>query len=279
MTTDSQTNFLYLADTLPEFYPDFYQGFQKLLIDARIHFSLLPKTKDVWCLDYMPVQVTENKFVQFQFAPTYLKPKKYHNYVSDPSLICQQIGLEPVVTDIIADEGNVTRTKDKVIMTNRVIQENPKYSVKQLTEKIRTLLEVDEVILIPSQPDDLTGHSDGMVRFLDERTILLNDYSKEPDREFVRSLKVVLKNTGLDIIEIPTTIFDNEDTNDATGDYINYLQMDGYIFLPIFKRKGDEEAVKLFENLFQEYTIIPVESTQLSKDGGVLNCISWNIKK
>jgi agmatine deiminase len=130
------------------------------------------------------------------------------------------------------------------------------------------------LILIPSQPDGLTDHSDGMVRFLDESSILLNDYSKEPDREFVRSLKAALNNTGLIIIKVPTTIFDNQDKNDATGDYINYLQMNGYIFLPIFKRKGDEEAVKLSENLFQGYTIIPVESTQLSKDGGVMNCIS-----
>jgi agmatine deiminase len=134
-------------------------------------------------------------------------------------------------------------------------------------------------LLIPSQPDDHTGHSDGMVRFLDENTILLNDYSKEPNREFVRSLHAALNNTGLDIIEIPTTIFDNKLTNDATGDYINYLQMNGFIFLPIFNRKEDDQAVKLFETLFSGSTVIPVGSNKLSKDGGILNCISWNIFK
>jgi len=129
-------------------------------------------------------------------------------------------------------------------------------------------------LLIPSQPDDLTGHSDGMVRFLDENTILLNDYSKEPNREFVISLHAALNNTGLDIIEIPTTIFDNKRTDDATGDYINYLQMDGFIFLPTFNRKEDDQAVKLFETLFSGSTVIPVGSNKLSKDGGILNCIS-----
>jgi len=47
MITDSQTNFLYLADTLPKNYPDFYNRFEKVLTDCNINFALLPKTKDV----------------------------------------------------------------------------------------------------------------------------------------------------------------------------------------------------------------------------------------
>ncbi|MCB9447124.1 MAG: agmatine deiminase family protein [Flavobacteriales bacterium] len=279
MITDKETNKLYLSALLEKDYPLFFQNFKKALDENGIKPDYLPETKDVWCVDFMPIQISESEFVQFKFNPKYLRPKKYHKTISDTSLICKQIDLSPSVTDIIADGGNVTRTKNKVIMTTRVIEENPQYSVKQLTDKITELLEIDQLILIPTQPDDFTGHSDGMVRFLDEHTILLNDYSKEPDQEFVRSLQASLHNTGLDIIEIPTSIFDNQDTDDATGDYINYLQMDSFIFVPTFKRKEDDQVVKQFEDLFQGTTIVPVESNQLSKDGGILNCISWNIKK
>lgn len=278
MITDKQTNKLYLSPLSEKGYPRFFQNFKKALDGNGIEPEYLPETKDVWCVDFMPVQVNKDEFVQFKFNPTYLKPKKYHKTISNTSLICEQIDLQPIVTDIIADGGNVTKSKNKVIMTTRVIEENPQYSVKQLTSKIIELLKIEQLILIPAQPDDFTGHSDGMVRFLDENTILLNDYSKEPDQEFVRSLNAALHNTGLDIIEVPTSIFDNYDKDDATGDYINYLQMDDIIFLPTFNRKEDDRVIKQFEDLFKGTTIVPVLSNDLSKDGGILNCISWNIK-
>ena len=60
MITDSQTNLLYLADTLPKNYPIFYERFEKLLIENKINFKLLPNTKDVWAVDYMPIQIELN---------------------------------------------------------------------------------------------------------------------------------------------------------------------------------------------------------------------------
>jgi len=279
MISDQETNKLYLSPLLERNYPKFFQNFKSALDHYGIEPEYLSYTKDVWCVDFMPVQVHESHFVQFKFDPTYLKGKKYRKTISDTSEICRAIGLSPKLTDIIADGGNVTRTKNKVIMTTRVIEENPQYSVRQLTDKITELLEIDQLIIVPAQPDDFTGHSDGMVRFLDENTLLLNDYSKEDNQDFFRSLQAALHNTGLDLIEIPGTILDNSKIDDATGDYSNYLQMDGIIFLPIFNRKEDDKVIKLFEGLFLRTTIVPIESTELSKDGGILNCISWNIKK
>ena len=76
MIIDSHTNFLYLADTLPKNYPDFYNRFEKVLTDCNINFALLPKTKDVWAVDYMPIQTELNKFVRFTYNPSYLQTKK-----------------------------------------------------------------------------------------------------------------------------------------------------------------------------------------------------------
>ncbi len=76
MITDSQTNFLYLADTLPKNYHSFFQQFEKALNDCSIKFELLPQTKDVWAVDYMPIQIDINKFVRFVYNPSYLQSKK-----------------------------------------------------------------------------------------------------------------------------------------------------------------------------------------------------------
>lgn len=63
MISDNQTNFLYLADTLPKKFSDFHKRFEMVLTDCNINFSLLQNTKDVWSVDYMPIQTDLNKFV------------------------------------------------------------------------------------------------------------------------------------------------------------------------------------------------------------------------
>ena len=280
MIVDKETNHLYLSALLELYYPSFYKSFKKELDRYGIVIDFLQDTKDVWSVDFMPIQIEKDRFVQFVFNPAYLKHKSYRNYISNPSQICKQLGLNIRTTDIIADGGNVVKVKNKAIMTNRVVEDNPHYSSEEdLVNTIKDLLEIDELILIPVEPDDYTGHSDGMLRFLDEDTVLLNDYSKAKDQGFVLELKNRLHNAGLDIIEVPSTILQNSSLWDATGAYINFLQMDGIIFLPIFNRPEDNQVIKLFESLFSDTTIVPIDSTELSIDGGVLNCISWNILK
>ncbi len=279
MIADKETNHLYLSDRLESDYPNFFKNFKKELDRHSIVPEYLPDTRDVWCVDFMPIQINESDFVQFKYYPTYLRTKKLEKTISDTSLICKQIDLSPSVTEIIADGGNVTRSNNKVIMTTRVITENPQYSIKELTDKLTDLFQIDQLILIPEQPKDFTGHSDGMVRFIDNDTVIINDYSKEPVKDFQLHLKIALNNAGLDTIEIPTSVYDNDKYDDATGDYINYLQMDGIIFVPTFKRKEDDKVIRQIEEIFSGTTIVPVESNELSKDGGIINCVTWNIKK
>ena len=43
--------------------------------------------------------------------------------------------------------------------------------------------------------------------------------------------------------------------------------------------KEDEEAVKQLETIFAGQTIATIDCNEIANDGGVLNCISWNIQK
>jgi agmatine deiminase len=278
LITDNQTNFLYLADTLPKKYPDFYERFEKVLTDCNIENALLPKTKDVWAVDYMPIQTAADRFIRFVYNPSYLQTKALLKTISDVDTICNDIGIDTRKTNIILEGGNVTRTKNAVIMTDRVFIDNPTYERKQLIKELHELLQVDELYFVPEQPGDFTGHSDGMVRFIDENTVVINDYSREKDW-FKRAFEIAIHNTGLDYIKIPYNVYDNKSNDQANGDYINYLQIEGAVIVPTFSIKEDDEAVKNFETIFKEQRIATVESNEIANDGGVLNCITWNIMK
>lgn len=278
MITDSQTNFLYLADTLPTKYPDFYKRFENVLKDCNILFDFLPQTKDVWAVDFMPIQTDLNKFVRFVYNPSYLQSKKYLKTISNVDEICKAIGIDTFKTDIIIDGGNVTRWTNKIIMTDRVFKDNPTYERKQLIKELYELLQVDKIYFVPEQLGDFTGHSDGMVRFVDEHTVIINDYKQEEKEEFYRAFEIAIHNTGLDYITIPYNVYDNKSNNHANGDYINYLQMENTVIIPTFDIKEDDLAVRQLETIFAGQNIQTIESNEIAYDGGILNCITWNIK-
>jgi len=278
MIPDSSTNFLYLADTLPKKYPTFYQEFEKILKECKIDFALLPNTKDVWAVDYMPVQVRENHFIQFVYKPDYLKPKKYAKTISDVGSICEKIGLTPERSRIVLDGGNVSRSANKLIMTSKVFRENSIIEERQLIRELQHCFEAEQLIFVPEDPYDFTGHIDGMVRFVDENTVLINDYRLTNGLAFQLSFRMALHNAGLAYIEIPYCP-DFSVRDSAKGLYLNYLQMGNFIIVPTFGIDQDEVAIKQLEAVFAGQTIKTINGNDLAVHGGIINCISWNIRK
>lgn len=278
MIPDNKTNFLYLADTLPKYYPGFYLEFEKLLRENKVNFDLLPDTKDVWAVDYMPIQIDLNDFVQFVYKPGYLKSKKDLASISNVDLICEQIGIETTKSEIKIDGGNVTRTKDKVILTERIFKENPTFEKKKLLNELRNYFQVDKLYLIPELPNDFTGHADGMVRFVNDELLLINDFKRE-DKEFYETFKKAIQNIGLEYLTIPYNPYNNKAFLQANGCYINYLQMENIIVLPTFEIKDDDIVKELFGQIFNGIKIETINCNKIANEGGVLNCITWNIRQ
>jgi agmatine deiminase len=277
MITDDETNFLFVADTLQKRYSAFYHSLKSILIDCKINFDLLPNTKDIWAVDYMPIQIDKNNFVQFIYNPDYLRyAANWRRTISNVDAICQAINISPVNTNILLDGGNVIKAKDKVILCDKVFLENPSVKEKDLIKQLQTLFHVDKIIFIPTMKNDIYGHADGMIRFYDENTVLINDFSKE-DLEFQLRFRIALDNAGLTYIEIPYNLDGNANDDLANGCYINYLRMKDAVIIPTFDLIEDDIVIKQFEQLFTGKTIKTINSNEIADEGGVLNCITWNI--
>ena len=115
MITDSQTYFLFLVDCLPSKQPKFFQRFEKVLADCNIKFQFLPHTKDIWAIDFMPVQISKDKFVQFTYNPDYLQPKKEKKTISDVDSICNAIHLTTQKSKLIIDGGDISKAAEVII--------------------------------------------------------------------------------------------------------------------------------------------------------------------
>lgn len=240
------------------------------LSDSGAKFTFFDGARDIWARDYMPVKTKSGKYVSFRYEPSYLADDSQSrtNFKTDiaPSFKVDNL----VYTDINLDGGNVvfSPSKEKVIISDRVFSENHGISEAELTAKLKKLLEVS-LIIIPSLKSDMTGHADGMVRFVGENTAIVN--APLSPYGFETKVKESLQNHGIEVVDFPY-FYSKGDS--AVGCYLNFLETEQAIFLPVFGVDTDNKAVQTAKHIFHK-AIIPVNINEIAADGGVLNCIGW----
>ena len=291
---DERTNTLYLARSLSR-YDNVFNSLIATKNNIKINF--ISGTKNIWARDYMPLQVEKEKFVKFNYKgygdeDSINKGLSYNQY---PQLVvpdsCWSF-LNPTISSIVLDGGNIIRYDCKVIITDIVFKHNPNFERENLIKELESLLDA-EIIVIPAEPFDDLGHSDGICKFVDEKTIYMNDYrimKQTMYDDYMGELISIFKKHKLRPLAFPyaynkcpritETQFrkkypDADDFNPGFGYYINYLQMKDKIFLPIFNIKEDEGAIKVAEQ-YLDLEIIPIDCADLSMEGGLLNCVTAN---
>ncbi|MCU0359629.1 MAG: agmatine deiminase family protein [Bacteroidia bacterium] len=224
----------------------------------------------------MPLQTEPSKFVQFQYKPDYLQSREYLPTQSDPNEICESISIVTQKSHLIVDGGNIIKGATWAILTDKIFKENPNHSRNEIVDELTKLLNVTPII-IPTLPYDWTGHADGVLRYYNNKTVLINDFSGS-FIQYRRKVESILSKLGINTIPIPFA--PEVDGNiSASGYYINYLQLKNHILIPEFGIPEDVIALEKFQLLFPDYTVIPIPSKAIASQGGVLNCISWNILK
>jgi ADP-ribosylglycohydrolase/agmatine/peptidylarginine deiminase len=275
MANFSSINTLYFAGLLPATAPRLWQELTAILDEYRIPYQLLPLTNDIWAVDYMPVQVSRTEFVQFRYDPSYLKFKKYDHKRTDASQVMAALPLPTAIqSPLRLDGGNVVWAGEKAILTNRVFSENPAVSPTQLRAQLSEALRA-ELLIIPADPHDFTGHADGMMYALDERTVLINDYQRK-EAALGQQLADVLNIAGLTCIPFP--YFPQAGSySSAVGVYINFVRVGPLVLLPVFDLPSDEAAVYQTERLFPNCKVVPLKVTELAPLGGLLHCVTWGV--
>jgi agmatine deiminase len=281
MITGKNTNLVYFSNLLQtdDRFSVACSRIIHILDKYGIKFKFLYSTKDIWCRDYLPIQVDRDKFVQFRYEPSYLMKDLEHQ--SDTKTVCKDNSINPKFTKINLDGGNLVNWTDRAIVTDIIFRENPEYSNKsKLIAEIEKLLEV-ELIVIPQINSDITGHADGMVRFLDKSTLIGNSFNEE----FVywrKGMTKILRDHNIEYIDIPC--FDHKDKRypeSALGIYVNFLEIGQLILLPIFEVNGnhDKKVIDLYNKIYPDRIIEPININEIGVFGGLLNCISWTIEE
>lgn len=283
MIADRDTNIIYFSELIKN-YSVTYNQIKELLDSLNISYGFLPLTKDIWARDYMPIQISDNKFVEYRYDPDYLQgeAKGYRNLKTYTDIVCEALNLKTIKSDIILDGGNVVKSSKSIILTDKIVRENRHlYTKKELINQLRTTFEIENVILIPWDKSEEFGHADGMVRFIDDQTVLIQGYFDTYKDSFKRKFFAPLRSNK---IQCERLKFNTKKPDIRNWAYMNFCQTKDLILLPSFGiDEEDERALEQIKKWYPGYAtndrIKFIKMPEIIEQGGALNCISWTIKR
>jgi agmatine/peptidylarginine deiminase len=293
MFYDSDTNTVCIADALRR-YPDVAKSIVGALGEYGINHKIIKGTKNIWVRDYMPLQV-DDRYVKFIYKGYGASYDKYPQLYAPDS--CFGFLSNVVLSDIVLDGGNCQRYGNKAIITDIIFKQNPNIDRDKLMEKLSSLLRSD-IIIIPREPGDNTiGHSDGILKFINEDTVLVHDYSVMGEsygyNDYHGELLKALDKATLNHVMFPYAYnrqprltekqfrlkYPDADLFDpAMGYYVNFLLAGKSILVPTFGFPEDDKALDILEDCFPDCDVAGIDCSDLAMEGGCLSCISMNYK-
>lgn len=232
---------------------------------------------DIWIRDWGCVEG-----VFFRYAPDYAE-----GLYSRAAVRRAILGLNARLPErfpyrlspLVLDGGNLIHNGTVAIVTDKVFRDNAHLSRLEI-ERAICALGFEKLVFIPTEPGDEIGHADGMCRFLNKHTLLVNDYASASMSSFGRNLVSALRAAKLnaDIVAMPWFCRSgrSDGVPSAVGCYMNFLQLKQGLILPSFGHRQDEQAHALLDSL-ADRPVVSVAATPLAKLGGVFNCISLTL--
>lgn len=279
MITDNFTNRVYFSSLLPEKYPILNAHITEALQKRGILFFYLSGTKDIWCRDYMPIQIEESHYIFYKYTPNYLQDKIGLQLQTNPEEVFQTDSnrLQPIqhnciAMDLVIDGGNVVKCSDKIVMTNKVFVENKDKTPKEVQQLLEDAFRC-EIIFLPWDKQEKCGHSDGIIHYLGDNRVLMTNYA-DFDEDYAKEYLQILEKH----FEVITLKYNVKRKHQRSWSYINFLQVGNFILVPQLGIPEDEQALQQISDMMPHCEVFGIPALEAVRRGGALNCMSWNIK-
>lgn len=240
---------------------------------------------------------------------------------SNPLSLAKATGLERVSVPVYNEGGNfMNNSQGDCLMTDRVVKANGEkelegdqiYSQEQIVEFYSKFAGCKRTIIFESMPFEGTKHIDLWAKFLDDKTVIVNEIRDELlplatyQSEALKKTKKVkdyldaraqeIKNLGFDVVRVPMPLpWFGSDFN-LFRSYTNSLIVNGTVAIPQYKKPTmaedgingqyvdqkyleayEKEVIKTHQDLNLKVSMIP--SDQLIAKGGAIHCTTMQIAR
>lgn len=239
--------------------------------------NLLQATvNDIWVRDFGAV--FPNNPVNFRFRPNYMNSGDAAWIGNSFNRLARTLDLPLSSSSLVLDGGNfVHNGVDKAIVTTRIFADNRNLSETVVDRQLREATGVSKIAYVPEEAGDTTGHSDGMVMWLDANTLLVNEYHEPFRSQVLAPLQTAFPNVT--IIEIPVDYTHSawQGFVSACGLHVNSLVTDTHIFLATYGQANDVVVQQIIEAATNK-TVVPIDASNVCQMGGAVRCLSWYAK-
>ncbi|MBR3578536.1 MAG: agmatine deiminase family protein [Bacteroidales bacterium] len=282
MITAPQTNTVYFSSRLPKQCPTLNAKITEVLQSHGVPYFYLAETNDIWCRDFMPIQIDEDRLVCYEYTPDYLQDTEYHKRLqTDPErvFLSEENHLSSMLPyrqpiKLVLDGGNVVKCGDTVVMTDKVFVENKDKTPAEVERILRDAFHCD-ILFLPWEnvKENYTGHSDGIVHYAGDGKILLTNYDDFSVDYYNRYREILDKK-----FEVITLKYKVKRHRERSWCYINFLQVGRLVLVPQLGTEEDGQALEQIAKALPGCEVIGIPALEAVRRGGALNCISWNIK-
>ncbi len=233
---------------------------------------------DIWVRDFTTVNPLNP--VQFKYTWASMTEQESIEVQNSFNDFANQYEIERATTNFLLDGGNlVDNYSGKVITTTRFMEDN-NLTYEEAKQELQNLLGATEVAII--EPDEeVLAHSDGMVSWIDENVLLINDYSDYPffRNMVMNELKSAFPTST--IIEVPVQYTTNppgewDGFESACGVNINSTVTFNNIYVPTFGMSHDQQVIDIIKQNTSK-NVIEINAEGVCSMGGSVRCLTWQL--
>jgi agmatine/peptidylarginine deiminase len=234
--------------------------------------------RDIWMRDFSPVIPDRPVLFRYSAAAQDSQQADADWVQAGFARFARRHGLEFQRAPWILDGGNlVDNGHDRAIVTDRFLADN-QLDRTQAIEILRGQLGVEQVAILPADPEDALAHADGMVSFIDSNVVAHTTYGGGFQKALRKELRTAFP--GVQMVAIETQ-FDahawDADFGSAKGIYVNAAVTDRYMYLPVYGMETDAKAMaKIRAHTARE--VVPVDASQIGQMGGSVRCLCAQLK-
>lgn len=246
-------------------------------LEGRLPEALILEAEvaDIWMRDF--TSIDPKNPVQLSYEPSYLDGEDDGFFIQNSfNSFLANHGESLASSSLILDGGNyVDNYAGKAIVSERFLEDN-NLSYEAGHQALSELMNLDSLAIIPYD-DEVMGHADGMLMWIEEDIIGVNKYD-EPFRSSVID-ELEFNFPGVEIVEFEADfeLVEWKNFSSACGVNLNSLMTDKHIYVPTFDSEADQVFIDEL-SLHTSKKIIPVPASKVCIMGGSVRCLSWQVQ-
>jgi len=238
----------------------------------------------IWIRDYGPFFLVDAEDEHRIVDAHYVRYNR-DNDDAQPAHFASWWGAPNHEWDFATEGGNfLPNGHGLCLVSDTIIGLNPQYSVSEIEDLYRDYLGCEELVILPAM-DDVTGHIDMWMTWIDARTLAVGEYTQQQDAASRQLIETAITDQleglvdpgsgqAIDIVRLPMP---DNDGGWVWRNYTNGIWIDDTFLMPVYGGFGDlqQQATAVFED--RGVTVIPVDADGVITSAGALHCISRTI--